>query len=114
MAEQVGSPLSGGYAGSKRTIRFLSDYAQQESGRRGLGISVVCVLPTLTPATELGRLSATAYAAHMGISAAQFLQQMGEPLTPEVAGKEFVRLASGEVEPSAAYILGSGGLSNLA
>jgi hypothetical protein len=27
MVEQVGSPLSGGYASTKRTVRFLADYA---------------------------------------------------------------------------------------
>jgi NAD(P)-dependent dehydrogenase (short-subunit alcohol dehydrogenase family) len=53
IAEQVGSPLSGSYAGSKRTVRFLADNAQQESTRSRLGISVVTVLPTLTPATQL-------------------------------------------------------------
>lgn len=113
MAEQVGSPLSGGYAGSKRTIRFLADYAQQESQRSGLGIDFVCVLPTLTPVTELGRLSAVAYAALMGVTERQFAQQMGEPLTAELAGNAFTSLASGEVQPTGAYVLGSAGLTSL-
>jgi NAD(P)-dependent dehydrogenase (short-subunit alcohol dehydrogenase family) len=113
MAEQVGSPLSGGYAGSKRTIRFLADYAQQESRRNGFGIDIACVLPTLTPVTELGRLSAGAYAAHFGVTEQQFLQQMGEPLSSEMAGKAFVSLARGEVQPTGAYVLGSGGLTSL-
>src|SRR5437660_396889 len=42
-----GSPLSGGYAGSKATQRFLADYANQESRRSGLGITVSAVLPKL-------------------------------------------------------------------
>ena len=113
MAEQVGSPLSGGYAGSKRTIRFLADYAQQESQRGGLGIDIVCVLPTLTPVTELGRLSAGAYAALFGVTQEQFLQQMGQPLTSEMAGNAFVNLARGEVQPTGAYTLGSSGLKSL-
>jgi NAD(P)-dependent dehydrogenase (short-subunit alcohol dehydrogenase family) len=114
MAEQVGSPLSGGYAGSKRTIRFLADYARQESQRGGLGIDVACVLPTLTPVTDIGRLSAAAYAAHFGETGEQFRQQLGEPLTPAVAGQAFVSLATGEVQPNGAYVLGSGGLTSLA
>jgi NAD(P)-dependent dehydrogenase (short-subunit alcohol dehydrogenase family) len=114
MAEQVGSPLSGGYAGSKRTVRFLADYAQQQSERSGLGIAFVCVLPTLTPATELGRLSTGAYAADFGMTEQQFMQQMGKPLTSEMAGNAFVSLASGGTQPKGAYILGSGGLTSLA
>ena len=113
MAEQVGSPLSGGYAGSKRTIRFLADYAQQECRRNGLGIDVACVLPTLTPVTELGRLSVRAYAAHMGMTDQEFATQMGEPLTPATAGNAFVSLASGEVQPTGPYVLSSNGLASL-
>jgi NAD(P)-dependent dehydrogenase (short-subunit alcohol dehydrogenase family) len=114
MAEQAGSPLSGGYAASKRAIRFLTEYAQQESERGGLGIQIACVLPMLTPVTELGRLATVGYAARMGVSHEQFLQQMGEPLTAEIAGKAFVSLASGDVQPTGAYVLGSGGLRPLA
>ena len=33
-----GSPVSGGYAGAKATVRFLSAYAEEESRRAGLGI----------------------------------------------------------------------------
>jgi NAD(P)-dependent dehydrogenase (short-subunit alcohol dehydrogenase family) len=114
MAEQVGSPLSGGYAGSKRTIRFLADYAQQESQRSGLGIDIVCVLPTLTPMTDLGHLSVAAYAAHMGLTEQEFARQMGEPLTSAMAGNAFVSLARGEVQPAGAYVVGSAGLTKLA
>src|SRR5262249_13134140 len=33
-----GSPLSGGYAGAKATIRFIAQYAAEESSRAKLGI----------------------------------------------------------------------------
>src|SRR6476469_2093364 len=49
-----GSPLSGGYAGAKATVRFITGYAALESERAGLGIEFVSVLPGLTPSTELG------------------------------------------------------------
>ena len=49
-----GSPLSGGYAGAKATIRFLTAYAAAESERAGLGIRFVSVLPQLTGATGPG------------------------------------------------------------
>ena len=46
-----GSPLSGGYAGAKATIRFITSYAASESERDGLGIRFVSLLPQLTPVT---------------------------------------------------------------
>lgn len=49
-----GSPLRGGYAGAKATIRFITSYAAAESERDHLGIRFVSVLPQLTPATVLG------------------------------------------------------------
>src|SRR5713226_8082068 len=49
-----GSPLSGGYAGAKATIRFIASYAAAESGRNALGIKFTSVLPQLSPETDLG------------------------------------------------------------
>ncbi len=49
-----GSPLSGGYAGAKAAVRFITSYAAEESTRAGLGIRFVSLLPQLTPATALG------------------------------------------------------------
>lgn len=113
MAEQVGSPLSGGYAGSKRTVRFLADYAQQESTRRQLGISVFAVVPTLSPATHLGAVSTVAYAVRMGVSHQQFLQRLGKPLTPEAVGQAFVKLATGDAQAAHAFVLSADGLKPL-
>ena len=56
-AARNGSPLSGGYAGAKATIRFVASYAADESTRNGLGIRFTCVLPQLTPETGLGALA---------------------------------------------------------
>ena len=53
-AAVAGSPLSGGYAGLKATIRFITAYAATESERAGLGIKFTAVLPQLTPAADLG------------------------------------------------------------
>jgi NAD(P)-dependent dehydrogenase (short-subunit alcohol dehydrogenase family) len=52
-----GSPLSGGYAGAKAAIRWLTAYAAGESQRAELGIRFVSVLPQLTPATRWARCS---------------------------------------------------------
>jgi NAD(P)-dependent dehydrogenase (short-subunit alcohol dehydrogenase family) len=59
-AALFGSPLSGGYAGAKAAIRWLTGYAAEESQRAGLGIRFVSLLPQLTPATELGAVFAAA------------------------------------------------------
>ena len=40
-AAVAGSPLSGGTAGAKSTIRFITDYAADESERAGLGIRFI-------------------------------------------------------------------------
>jgi NAD(P)-dependent dehydrogenase (short-subunit alcohol dehydrogenase family) len=87
-----GSPVSGGYAGAKATVRFLAEYAADESDRAGLDIHVTTVLPGLTPATELGKPAVTAYARRSGVTEAEFVARMGEPLTPKVVGKSVVRL----------------------
>jgi NAD(P)-dependent dehydrogenase (short-subunit alcohol dehydrogenase family) len=109
-----GSPLSGGYAGAKATQRFLADYAAQESGRSGLGITVRAVLPQLTPATDLGRPAVMAYAARSGLSEEEYRAQLGEPVTPQIAGAAFVRLAADDLNTDApAYLLTAGGLQPL-
>src|SRR6266852_939837 len=108
----MGSPLSGGYAGAKAAQRFMADYAAQEAERAGLQFTVSAVLPKLTPLTDLGRAATVAYAARMGISEDEYLRQMGKPVTPGIAGRAFVSLASGgQVE--GAYMLTADGLKPL-
>jgi NAD(P)-dependent dehydrogenase (short-subunit alcohol dehydrogenase family) len=109
-----GSPLSGGYAGAKATQRFIADYAAQEAQRGGLGITVTAVLPQLTPATDLGKPAVAAYAARSGLSEEAYLTQLGEPVTPQIAGKAFVQLAAdGSDVDAAAYLLTADGLRPL-
>ena len=96
-AAVAGSPLSGGYAGAKATIRFMATYADDESRRNGLGIRVVTVLPKLTPATELGRAAVRLYAERAGVSEEQYAASFGAPVTPELAGAAFLELAAGEL-----------------
>jgi len=109
-----GSPLSGGYAGAKATLRFIADYAGQEARRAGLGISFSTVLPRLTDATDLGRPYVVAYAARAGVTEAQFLSQMGARVTPAAAGQAFVQLATAEEASLAlAYLLTGDGLQPL-
>ena len=88
-----GSPLSGGYAGAKRTQWLLAQYLQQEAAALQLGIRFVALLPKqISGATELGRTAAAAYAAQQGISQQAFLERFGSPLTPERVGDGVVAL----------------------
>jgi len=109
-----GSPMSGGYAGAKATIRFMAAYADDEARRAKLGIQVVAVLPRLTPATGLGLATVRNYATREGVSEEQFRQMLGTPVTPESTGKAFVSLATDELNSTIAYSLtGDDGLMPL-
>jgi NAD(P)-dependent dehydrogenase (short-subunit alcohol dehydrogenase family) len=113
-AAVAGSPLSGGYAGAKATQRFITGYAQDEANRAGLGITFTTVLPRITPLTDLGRPAVQAYAARSGQTEAQYIQQSGEPLTPEAVGAAVLKLVQTDastIEPG--YLLTSAGLRNL-
>jgi NAD(P)-dependent dehydrogenase (short-subunit alcohol dehydrogenase family) len=106
-----GSPLSGGYAGAKAAIRFLTSYAAAESRREGLGVRFVAVLPQLSPATRLGEAGAAAYAAREGVDVATFLENLGLVLTPEQVGTDVVDLVGGTDRDADAYLLTAAGLN---
>ncbi|WP_433287111.1 SDR family oxidoreductase [Pseudonocardia sp. CA-142604] len=108
-----GSPLSGGYAGAKATIRFMTSYAAAESKREGLGITFASVLPKLTPATQLGASGVAAYAERQGIDLDSFLTSFGPALTPEQVGTAIVDLAAGRHLHQDAYLLSPAGLAPL-
>ena len=108
-----GSPLSGGYAGAKATIRFLASYAADESERAGLGIRFTAVLPQLTPATGLGAAAVAAYAARAGMDVEAFLKDRGPALTPEQAGAAITALIGDPGHDQRAYLLTAAGLRPL-
>jgi len=108
-----GSPLSGGYAGAKATIRFLTAYAAAESERQALGIRFVSLLPQLTPATALGAAAVAAYAARQGLDVATYTDGLGPALTPEQAGKAVTELLTGPGPDQDAYLLTAAGLGPL-
>jgi NAD(P)-dependent dehydrogenase (short-subunit alcohol dehydrogenase family) len=109
----AGSPVSGGYAGAKGTIRFIAAYAAAESERGGLGIRFLSVLPQLTPATELGAAAVEAYAAREGMEIDEFLAARGPVLTPEQVGQAVLDLASDKDARAGAYMLSAAGLKEL-
>jgi NAD(P)-dependent dehydrogenase (short-subunit alcohol dehydrogenase family) len=105
-----GSPVSGGYAGAKATIRFVSSYAARESERNGLGIRFAAVLPQLTAATGLGASAVAAYAARDGVDVATFVEKSGPVLTLDTVGKAIVDLADDPGLDRDAYLLTAAGL----
>jgi NAD(P)-dependent dehydrogenase (short-subunit alcohol dehydrogenase family) len=113
-AAVAGSPLSGGYAGAKATIRLITGYAADESARAGLGIRFLSLLPRLTSATELGSMAVTASARRDGVDVDDDVARIGPALTPEEVGKATLDLVtSGEYVPGA-YLLTPAGLTSAA
>lgn len=108
-----GSPLSGGYAGAKATVRFISGYAAEESRRAGLDISFTALLPQLTPTTDLGRLGAAGYADREGVSLQEFTERLQPVLTPEAAAAAIVGLAQQAEMPGHSYLLTGAGMREL-
>jgi NAD(P)-dependent dehydrogenase (short-subunit alcohol dehydrogenase family) len=110
-----GSPLSGGYAGAKATVRFIAQYAAEESRRANLGIRVASILPQLSPSTDLGRLAVAAYARRAGRTEEQFVTQMAPALTPTLVGTAVIRLLTDRsLDGHAAFGLDANGLTPLA
>jgi NAD(P)-dependent dehydrogenase (short-subunit alcohol dehydrogenase family) len=109
-----GSPLSGGYAGAKATQRFITAYARDEAERAGLDITFTALLPRITPLTDLGRPAVEAYAARAGQPFDNYVEQLGRPITPEIAGGavlELIRADTAQIDP--AYTLTGAGLRKL-
>ncbi len=113
-AALVGSPLSGGYAGAKATIKLISSYASLEAQRLGADIRFVSVLPQLTPATGLGKIYTERYAAMAGMSVAQFLEgRFGGTLSAEQLGESIADLAVDDSYMDPAYLVGPRGLQSI-
>jgi NAD(P)-dependent dehydrogenase (short-subunit alcohol dehydrogenase family) len=107
-----GSALSGGYAGAKAAIRWLTAYAAEESSRAGLGIRFVSLLPQLTPATALGATFAAAYAARYGADGPA-AAAAGPVLTPDQVGQAVLDLLAARASSEDAYLLTAAGLRPL-
>src|SRR5262249_17271598 len=84
----AGSPLSGGYAGAKRTAWLMSNYANVVASDLNLGIQFqALLLRQIVGTTELGRAAAEAYGRRKGIGAEAFLAEFGKPLSPREYGE---------------------------
>jgi NAD(P)-dependent dehydrogenase (short-subunit alcohol dehydrogenase family) len=112
-AALAGSPLSGGYAGAKATIRLIAGYAADESERHGLDIRVISVLPRLTPATGLGSTAVSAYARRENLDIDTYVARLGRTVTVEDVGAATADIVRSPEYASGAYLLTAEGLAPL-
>jgi NAD(P)-dependent dehydrogenase (short-subunit alcohol dehydrogenase family) len=100
-----GSPLSGGYAGAKRMLWFMAQYANVVSDKLGLGIRFQALVPMqMSGETERGRHAAEAYARWRGMTSEAFLAGFGRPMSPREFGEHVATLLTNpEYENGIAY-----------
>jgi len=93
-----GSPISGGYAGSKRMQMLMATYCQKESTRLGLGIRFVTLVPMrIMPETELGETAVKGYASYLGITPADFIQGMRDRQSTHDVADAVIGVAAGQL-----------------
>ena len=73
------SPISGGYAGAKRTQILIANYSQKESDRLGLGLEFAVLAAHIVPDTAFGRYLVASYSSYLGMSKADFIASMASP-----------------------------------
>jgi len=89
----AGSPLSGSYAGAKRMIWLMANYANGAASDLDLGIRFQALLVgQIVGSTELGHAAAEAYARKKGVTTEAFLAGFGEPLDPRDYGDHIAAL----------------------
>ena len=110
-AALAGSPLTGGYAGAKRTQLFIANYSQKESDRLGLGLRFAAVAPRIVPESDLGHYAVAGYARYLGISQADFIRSMAAPPTPSDVATAILELAvSPELGKGKVFVVSGKGL----
>jgi NAD(P)-dependent dehydrogenase (short-subunit alcohol dehydrogenase family) len=107
-AALAGSPISGGYAGAKRTQIFIADYSQKESDRLELGLRFTAVAPRIIPETDLGKHAVDGYSRYLGMSAADFLKSMDSPPTASDVAAAVIQLATNPDHPKGKAFVVSG------
>src|SRR5271166_1838778 len=80
-AAENGSPLSGGYAGAKRMLWFMANYANGVAKQKGLGIRFQAIVPQqIIGDTGVGDNASRVYAQAAGLDREAFLARFGAPL----------------------------------
>lgn len=111
-----GSPLSGGYAGAKRMLWMIADYANACAAETDRNVRFQTLIPMqMIGDTGLGDAAANAYARRKGITKEAFLAGFGAPLSPREFGEHVgAWLAAPYQETARAFtIKGDTGLSPL-
>jgi NAD(P)-dependent dehydrogenase (short-subunit alcohol dehydrogenase family) len=105
-----GSPLSGGYAGAKRTQMFLATYFQRAAKERSAAARFLAIVPKqLLPDTETGQDVSRAYAKLAGISQEKFMERFAVPLLTAGVADAIVKALQGDfAEASVVGVTGSG------
>lgn len=86
-----GSPMSGGYAGAKRMLWFMAQYANGVSQQKGLGIRFQVIVPSqIVIGTGIGDAAAGAYAEAAGITPQAFVTRFGVSMPPRDFGDKVV------------------------
>jgi NAD(P)-dependent dehydrogenase (short-subunit alcohol dehydrogenase family) len=82
-AAMIGAPLSGSYAGAKRMLWFMAQYANDIAQKRGLGITFQVLVPMqMIAETDLAQTVAGAYAKLKGMTVEAYVEaRYGEPLS---------------------------------
>lgn len=102
-AAMVGAPLSGSYAGAKRMLWFMAQYANEIAQKKKLGITFQLIVPMqMIAETALAQTVASAYAGPQGVTVEKYIEnRYGEPLT---AGEYAAHVVS--ILTDSAYING--------
>jgi NAD(P)-dependent dehydrogenase (short-subunit alcohol dehydrogenase family) len=104
-AAVAGSPMSGGYAGAKRMLWLMANYANVVSAELDLAIRFQALVPQqMTAAGGVGRTGAEYYSRRKGVTPEQFLAGFGKPLSAHDYGDYVVRiLTEPEYEEAPAF-----------
>ena len=110
-----GSPLSGGYAGSKRMLWLMANYANALAAERELDLLFQTVVPMqMVAATGVGDAASKAYSLRMGIDPAIFLERFGQPLAPPSFGEYVAQILEKSDRSVRAYgVKGDTGVTEL-
>lgn len=105
-----GSPLSGGYAGAKRTQMFLASYLQRAAEDCRLGIRFVALAPRqFLVGTPIGEAAAAAYGAVSGQPAEAFMKRrFPVPLDAAGVARAILAIVSGQEQPDATVLAVTG------
>ena len=111
-----GSPISGGYAGSKRMQMFMANYCQKESDRHNLGLRFVSIAPgRIMPETDLGKAAVDGYSRYLGVSPSDFIKGMDSAQTPNDVAKAVITFATSDaVLDGNAFVVAGDGMKAVA